>query len=73
MAPQSHLLRLARPAFRQQFQRTAGTKSGFTFRNAAGKRFASGIAAEEPVVKVQQSFLKRMWDSPIGFKTVHFW
>lgn len=25
------------------------------------------------MVKVQQGWLKRMWESPIGFKTVHFW
>jgi len=70
MAPSSHIFRLARPAF----QRSANAGfTGFTFRNAAGRRFASGAADAAPEVNIQQSWLKRMWNSPIGFKTVHFW
>ncbi|KAF7587893.1 hypothetical protein BBP40_006599 [Aspergillus hancockii] len=44
------------------------------FRNAqlrfgAGRRFqSSGAAAAE-----QQSVFQRLWDSPVGVKTVHFW
>lgn len=35
---------------------------------AQGFRFQSSDAASE-----QQSTFRRMWDSPIGIKTVHFW
>ncbi|CAL5868967.1 uncharacterized protein PFLUO_LOCUS3195 [Penicillium psychrofluorescens] len=49
----------------------------FTFRNASGPfrrpggtgfRFQSSDAAAE-----QQSTFQRMWNSPVGVKTVHFW
>jgi len=61
MAPTSNVLRAARPAFRsQQF---------FTgFRQNAQRRWQSSASSES-----QESFLKRMWNSPVGLKTVHFW
>jgi hypothetical protein len=34
-----------------------------------GKRWSSAEAGEQQ----QISWFKRMWDSPIGLKTVHFW
>lgn len=52
----------------------------FAFRNvsapfrrpgAQGRRFQSadaGASAEQ-----QQSTFKRLWNSPVGVKTVHFW
>jgi hypothetical protein len=33
-----------------------------------GKRWSSAAAGEQ-----QAGWFKRMWDSPIGLKTVHFW
>jgi hypothetical protein len=62
---------MARPAFRSQFVNGAARKTGFTFRTQGTARFQSSAAA--PEIKVQQSWFKRMWDSPIGLKTVHFW
>ncbi|KAI0120671.1 hypothetical protein BJ170DRAFT_159678 [Xylariales sp. AK1849] len=66
------LFRAARPAF-QSFSAFGTAFKRTTFRNftqQTGRRFqstASGDAA------AQQSWFQRMWDSPIGFKTVHFW
>lgn len=71
MPAPSTLMRAARPAFRQQFftqaqsARTARTKFQF-----AGRRWQSTTAEGQAV---QQGWIKRMWDSPIGLKTVHFW
>lgn len=67
MSPTSNFFRASRPIFRSsQFftsQRTA-------FRQNASKRFQSTAAPEGAA---QESFFKRMWNSPVGFKTVHFW
>ncbi|EJT70439.1 hypothetical protein, variant [Gaeumannomyces tritici R3-111a-1] len=54
----------ARPAFRAAFRRQQ-------FRRDGGRRWEStaGSAQAGP----QPSWVKRMWDSPIGLKTVHFW
>lgn len=58
MSPTSHFFRAARPAFRaRQF-----------FRPKQSSRFQSTTAGEG-----SQSWAKRMWDSPVGLKTVHFW
>ncbi|KAJ8067069.1 hypothetical protein OCU04_004449 [Sclerotinia nivalis] len=37
------------------------------------KRFQSTEAAAAAATAAQVSWFKRMWDSPIGLKTVHFW
>ncbi|KAK3694816.1 hypothetical protein B0T22DRAFT_453504 [Podospora appendiculata] len=65
MAPISNLFRASRPVFRssQFFSQS--------FRQNAGKRWQSTGGAAEDAVK--ESFAKRMWNSPIGVKTVHFW
>ncbi|KAI0192831.1 hypothetical protein F4808DRAFT_453388 [Astrocystis sublimbata] len=51
----------SRAAFRSQFARTSG------------RRFQSTAAGEGPTAQQQASWFKRMMDSPVGFKTVHFW
>ncbi|TVY49176.1 putative mitochondrial pyruvate carrier 2 [Lachnellula cervina] len=81
--PPSTLFRAARPALKFQFRANANAVNSrtftqqfarSTFRSAAnkqksgGKRWQSTAAAGEPV-----SWFRRMWDSPIGLKTVHFW
>ena len=38
---------------------------------AQGFRFQSSEAGE--AAQQQQSYFQRMWNSPVGFKTVHFW
>ncbi|KAK7985093.1 hypothetical protein PG996_005666 [Apiospora saccharicola] len=68
------LFRAARPVI---FQRAA-TRTAFTtgranaFRNfsqKAGRRYQSTAAGEAPPA----GWFSRMWNSPVGFKTVHFW
>ncbi|RFU32610.1 hypothetical protein B7463_g3710, partial [Scytalidium lignicola] len=65
------LFRAARPLFRR-----AGPSPFFTAQTSrstyrqAGRRFQSTAA---PAAATQASWFKRMWDSPIGLKTVHFW
>ncbi|KAM7209689.1 Uncharacterized protein family (UPF0041) domain containing protein, partial [Naviculisporaceae sp. PSN 640] len=69
MSPTSNLFRASRPVFRSsQFFTSQSTRS--TFRQNASKRFQSTAAPEGAA---QESFFKRMWNSPVGFKTVHFW
>lgn len=41
------------------------------FNAGRGRRFQSKIA--EASTAAQQSFFQRMWNSPVGLKTVHFW
>lgn len=67
MAPAtaSAFARAARPLFHQATF-AAQARSAFR-RSAGGRRFQSTTAGPQP------SFFKRMWDSPIGLKTVHFW
>ncbi|KAI5922328.1 hypothetical protein F4810DRAFT_293325 [Camillea tinctor] len=67
------LFRAARPVFqssatRATFSRTTGFRANFS---QAGRRFQSTTAGE--AAQQQQSWFKRMWDSPVGLKTVHFW
>ncbi|EGS22954.1 uncharacterized protein CTHT_0014330 [Thermochaetoides thermophila DSM 1495] len=58
MSPSSNFFRIARPAFRARH---------FFRPKYNGARFQSTAAnPEEP-------WLKRMWNSPVGLKTVHFW
>lgn len=75
MPTPSTLFRAARPAFRSAFF-TSPTAQRQAFRSTrnrfqqASKRWQSSAAASEAA---QQGWIKRMWDSPIGLKTVHFW
>ncbi|KXX79254.1 putative mitochondrial pyruvate carrier 2 [Madurella mycetomatis] len=57
MSPTSHFFRAARPAFRAR-----------QFFRPKQSRFQSTTAGTEG-----QSWAKRMWESPVGLKTVHFW
>jgi len=61
------MLRSARPMLRSQFFTPRPT----TFKTAGrvGRRYQSTA----PAADAQASLFKRMWDSPVGFKTVHFW
>ncbi|KAK6820688.1 hypothetical protein PG995_003659 [Apiospora arundinis] len=68
------LFRAARPVIFQQ----AATRTAFTtgranafrsFSQKAGRRYQSTAAGET----AQPGWFSRMWNSPIGFKTVHFW
>ncbi|KAL2269036.1 hypothetical protein VTJ83DRAFT_3882 [Remersonia thermophila] len=61
MSPASNLFRAARPAFR--------ARAFFRPKPQTGARFQS-TAANGPA---SESWFKRMWDSPVGLKTVHFW
>ncbi|KAI2610470.1 UPF0041-domain-containing protein [Hypoxylon sp. NC1633] len=60
------LFRAARPVFQQSASRAAFRT---TFSHT-GRRFASTAAPGETA---SQSFFQRMWNSPVGVKTVHFW
>ncbi|TPX10747.1 uncharacterized protein E0L32_008316 [Thyridium curvatum] len=66
----------ARAAFRQatfasQARAAFGRTYGFQFHNAAGRRFQSTAAPEAEAQA--QTWFQRMWNSPVGLKTVHFW
>ncbi|KAI2634877.1 UPF0041-domain-containing protein [Hypomontagnella submonticulosa] len=61
------LFRAARPVFQQSASR-AVFRPNFTQRT--GRRFASTAASGEAA---SQSWMQRMWNSPVGVKTVHFW
>ncbi|RDL41023.1 Mitochondrial pyruvate carrier [Venustampulla echinocandica] len=68
--------RTARPAFRSSqanFFTSQACRTRFQFqsqfRQNAGKRWQSTTAESAE----GHSWFKRMWDSPIGLKTVHFW
>lgn len=64
MAPTSNLFRAARPAFRAR---------QFFFRpKQSNARFQSTAAGSEQQA-ASESWTKRMWNSPVGVKTVHFW
>ncbi|KAI1842589.1 hypothetical protein JX266_011202 [Neoarthrinium moseri] len=72
------LFRAARPAFQSSaFGTTRAAYSRAAFRNfsQSGRRYQGGAssAAGEGAAHQQQSWFSRMWNSPIGFKTVHFW
>jgi len=65
----SSMFRASRPLFRQS-----------TFGGGAGPRFAyrqnfyqQGSRRWQSTTANQQGWFKRMWESEIGFKTVHFW
>ncbi|KAK9419003.1 putative Mitochondrial pyruvate carrier [Seiridium unicorne] len=66
MPATTSLFRAARPAFRQSA--FGAHRAAFQSQRAsAGRRWQSTTAGES------QSWFSRMWNSPIGFKTVHFW
>jgi hypothetical protein len=70
MSPTTTMFRAARPIFQQSSR--AAFRSQFA--RTSGRRFQSTAAGGEgPSSRQQQGWFKRMWDSPIGFKTVHFW
>ncbi|GJC85568.1 putative mitochondrial pyruvate carrier 2 [Colletotrichum liriopes] len=75
MAPANNFFNAARPAFRQQMFAGAQIRNAFRtsqFRSQfreSSKRWQSSTASAE----AQASWFKRMWDSPVGIKTVHFW
>lgn len=59
---------------RQAFSRASGFQQAFRSqqRQQWGRRWQSTASAEQQAAQ-QVGWFKRMWDSPIGFKTVHFW
>ncbi|TVY53046.1 Mitochondrial pyruvate carrier [Lachnellula suecica] len=65
--PPSTIFRAARPAFRSANANFTSHFARSTFRQQS-KRWQSTAAPG-----TQASWIKRMWDSPIGLKTVHFW
>ena len=69
MPAPSQLLRAARPAFRSQFFTSKLQSSRTGFKSKFGGRRWQSTASPA----AQPSWFKRMWDSPIGLKTVHFW
>ncbi|KAI0848431.1 UPF0041-domain-containing protein [Daldinia vernicosa] len=67
MPPATTLFRAARPVFQQSALRPAFRSN---FAPKTGRRFASTATTGEGAA---QSWFQRMWNSPIGIKTVHFW
>jgi hypothetical protein len=70
------VFRASRPLFRQQqaaqfFTRNAfqQQRTRFQWQQSGGKRWQSSTTAEGQ----QQSWFKKMWESEVGIKTVHFW
>ncbi|RYP26753.1 hypothetical protein DL768_011588 [Monosporascus sp. mg162] len=63
------MFRAARPAFQQ---RSPAAFSRTVIRNTAGRRFQSTSSSSAGAGE-RQSWFKRMWESPVGLKTVHFW
>jgi hypothetical protein len=76
-SPANTLFRAARPLFRQATlaapARQAFRQQAFrqNFYQGSGRRWQSTDGAQQQ--QQQQSWFKRMWESEIGFKTVHFW
>ncbi|KAI1077508.1 hypothetical protein F5B20DRAFT_551524 [Whalleya microplaca] len=73
MPPTTTLFRAARPAFqasasRTAFSRASGFRSNFSH---TGRRFNSTTA--DHATQQPKSWFSRMWNSPVGLKTVHFW
>ncbi|KAM3075902.1 hypothetical protein ACMFMG_006580 [Clarireedia jacksonii] len=69
--PTSSTLR-AQSSIRNAWQRTMVRGKRFQSTDAAAAG-TGATAAGATGAGVQQSWFKRMWDSPIGLKTVHFW
>jgi len=84
MAPLNTLFRSTRAVFQRSSNITFASSTRATFRNShfqnafarntmrnAGRRsYSTEAPAAEAATK---SWLARMWDSPVGLKTVHFW
>ncbi|KAI2632843.1 UPF0041-domain-containing protein [Xylaria nigripes] len=68
MPPTTTIFRASRPIFQHWSRGTFRSQFGRT----TGRRFQSSAASDGATAQ-KQSWFKRMWDSPIGFKTVHFW
>ncbi|KAF4464783.1 FMP43 Found in Mitochondrial Proteome [Fusarium albosuccineum] len=76
-SPANALFRASRPLFRQA---TLGAPARQAFRAQArqnfyqgsGRRWQSTDGAHQQQQQ-QQSWFNRMWESEVGFKTVHFW
>ncbi|KUI62138.1 putative mitochondrial pyruvate carrier 2 [Cytospora mali] len=74
------LLRATRPVFsasaatqtRQAFTRATPLRSAFG-RQQWGRRWQSSSSTADAAAAAQRSWFQRMWDSPVGLKTVHFW
>ena len=62
------LFRVARPAFRPNFFTAQAARSTRT--RFGRRRWQSTAAPAEPI---QQTLAQRLWNSPVGVKTVHFW
>ncbi|KAL4917704.1 UPF0041-domain-containing protein [Aspergillus aurantiobrunneus] len=58
----------SRVGFRFFHNSRATLREAFRRPGAQGRRFQSSDAAAE-----QQSVFQRLWNSPVGVKTVHFW
>ncbi|KAI1157696.1 UPF0041-domain-containing protein [Nemania serpens] len=70
MPPTTTMFRTARPIFHHTSRATFRSQ----FARSSGRRFQStATGSEGPSAQQQQSWFKRMVDSPVGFKTVHFW
>ncbi|KAK3367068.1 hypothetical protein B0T24DRAFT_634703 [Lasiosphaeria ovina] len=69
MAPTHNLFRAARPAFRNSSQFFRSNLRP----NNTSKRWQSSSSSSSTAGAAPESFAKRMWNSPIGVKTVHFW
>ena len=59
-------------SFFAALRRSTNSSRFSNFYFTAGRRFQSGSAGAADAA-AETSWLKRMWDSPIGVKTVHFW
>lgn len=70
MSPTTTMFRAARPIFQQSSR--AAFRSQFA--RTSGRRFQSTTSGGQgPTAQQQQSWFNRMMESPVGFKTVHFW
>ena len=69
------ILRASRPIFRTtttaQFTRTTTQRT--TFRHNAFKNNSNNKRWQSTAAPSEESFFKKMWNSPVGLKTVHFW
>lgn len=69
MAPTNTMLSASRPLFRQGLL-GAQTRQAMLRSPRFGQQ---GRRWQSTAEGAQPSWFKRMWDSPVGVKTVHFW